>query len=309
MSQLGVVTLCGSTRFRAEMERVARELLAEGAIVLAPDVVDGPVDETVKAELDRAHRVKIDLADRVVVVTRDGYVGESTACEIAYAASAGKPIEYRRTDAHVVMRTTTPMTADQQNAVWAGERSGVVAAAIRATVPAGVSGMDYGCGPGHIGLRLASHFTTLSLVDADPQVVDALADKVARRPSLRTYELDLTRQPAREQVDCVFASMSFHHIPDSAAFLDGVANTIRHGGWLVIADFDTDHGQLHSAEPEFDGHHGFDRAMLAAEVAAHGFTDVQVDDVWAGRRWCGDRLVDYSLFLLTARRPTEDDNR
>lgn len=208
----------------------------------------------------------------------------------------------RETDTHVVMQTNTPMTTSKQNEAWAEERSKAVAAAIRATVPRGLSGMDYGCGPGHVGLRLADHFATLALIDADPHVVEELAEKVAGRPSLRTHELDLTRQPSIEQVDCVFASMSFHHVRHTTALLDGIANTIRPGGWLVIADFDTDQGQLHSAEPGFDGHHGFDRSTLAAEVAAHGFVDICVADVWAGQRWCGDLLVDYSMFLLTARR-------
>jgi hypothetical protein len=40
------------------------------------------------------HRHKIDLADRVVVVNPGGYVGESTAAEIAYARAAGKRVDF-----------------------------------------------------------------------------------------------------------------------------------------------------------------------------------------------------------------------
>lgn len=94
-SQDEVVTICGSGRFRVEIEHVTRELLLEGAVVLAPEVFTGPIDDTLKAELDRAHRVKIALADRVIVVARNGYIGESTASEIVYATDAGKTVEYR----------------------------------------------------------------------------------------------------------------------------------------------------------------------------------------------------------------------
>lgn len=40
------------------------------------------------------HLRKIDLADRVLVVTPGGCIGESTSSEIAYARGTGKPISF-----------------------------------------------------------------------------------------------------------------------------------------------------------------------------------------------------------------------
>ena len=37
---------------------------------------------------------KIDLADEVFVINKDGYIGESTKREIEYAKAKGKPIFY-----------------------------------------------------------------------------------------------------------------------------------------------------------------------------------------------------------------------
>lgn len=37
---------------------------------------------------------KIDLADRVLVLDVDGYIGESTRSEIEYAQQIGRPISY-----------------------------------------------------------------------------------------------------------------------------------------------------------------------------------------------------------------------
>lgn len=89
-----VVCLCGSARFMAQMHELARELGMAGAIVLAPvDAEDAPTPEQ-KKTLDALHRHKIDLADRVLVVNPGGYVGESTAAEIAYARERGKPVEF-----------------------------------------------------------------------------------------------------------------------------------------------------------------------------------------------------------------------
>lgn len=98
-----LVTLCGSMRFVDEMLHVAAELTAAGAIVLAPFVVVQPRQQlgdqaALKARLDELHRRKIELSDRVIVVSDPaGYVGESTRSEIAYADRLGIPVLHRRT--------------------------------------------------------------------------------------------------------------------------------------------------------------------------------------------------------------------
>ena len=91
----GVVCLCGSTRFRAEIVEANRLLTLEGHIVLAPGVFghDGdPITDDEKAKLDALHLRKIDMAEQVIVIAPGGYIGESTRREIAYAESTGKPV-------------------------------------------------------------------------------------------------------------------------------------------------------------------------------------------------------------------------
>jgi hypothetical protein len=89
-----IVCLCGSTRFSDEMRAANRELTFAGVIVLAPGEADGLITDEQKAALGALHLRKIDLADRVVVVSPGGYVGESTRREIAYARAAGKPVTF-----------------------------------------------------------------------------------------------------------------------------------------------------------------------------------------------------------------------
>lgn len=89
-----IVCLCGSARFADELRAVNRALTLAGAIVVAPGEVGDSLTAEQRAALGALHLRKIDLADRVVVVSPDGYVGESTAAEIAYARVAGKPVSF-----------------------------------------------------------------------------------------------------------------------------------------------------------------------------------------------------------------------
>ena len=98
-----IVCICGSTRFAAWMNEVAIEETLAGHIVVRPEVVayssgDDPQVQRpeVKAMLDELHRRKIDLADSVLVVTVNNYIGPSTSGEIDYALATGKPVTIRR---------------------------------------------------------------------------------------------------------------------------------------------------------------------------------------------------------------------
>jgi len=56
--------------------------------------MDAESRAVVKARLDVLHLAKIDMADEVLVLDEDGYIGESTRREIEYAKSKGKRVRY-----------------------------------------------------------------------------------------------------------------------------------------------------------------------------------------------------------------------
>jgi len=98
-----IICLCGSTRFIELFSIKTWELEREGNIVLGctllPNwycrVTDHFAEVTgTKEQCDQLHLRKIDLADEVLVLNMDGYIGESTANEIQYAKSVGKPVRY-----------------------------------------------------------------------------------------------------------------------------------------------------------------------------------------------------------------------
>jgi hypothetical protein len=97
-----IVTLCGSTKFKEDFERINKEFTLKGYIVLAPAVFihsgDKEITDEQKEELDKLHKKKIDMSDLVYVINKNGYIGTSTGKEIIYATSQGINIIYMETE-------------------------------------------------------------------------------------------------------------------------------------------------------------------------------------------------------------------
>ena len=99
-----IVVLCGSTRFYKAFQRATYEESMAGRIVLSVgfymhSAVDahgetwGCTPEQ-KLKLDELHFRKIDLADEAFVLNVDGYIGESTRNELAYAIAMAKDVRF-----------------------------------------------------------------------------------------------------------------------------------------------------------------------------------------------------------------------
>lgn len=96
-----VITLCGSTRFKEDFERVNRELTLAGNIVISVGCFGHSGDvfsDEQKIMLDDIHKRKIDMADAIYVINKDGYIGSSTRSEINYAIRTGKQVIFMEDD-------------------------------------------------------------------------------------------------------------------------------------------------------------------------------------------------------------------
>lgn len=95
-----IVTLCGSTDFKEEYERVNRILTLQGNIILSCGVFrsDYPDIEKHRDTLQKVHRKKIDMSDGIVVINLGGYISPHTQEEIDYAKSKDKKIIYLEND-------------------------------------------------------------------------------------------------------------------------------------------------------------------------------------------------------------------
>ncbi len=94
-----VITLCGSTKFKEDFFKEQKRLTLEGNIVISVGMFghSGDIEvwtEGTKEMLDDMHKRKIDMADEIFVINKNGYIGSSTRSEIDYAISTNKKVNY-----------------------------------------------------------------------------------------------------------------------------------------------------------------------------------------------------------------------
>lgn len=92
------ITLCGSTKFRDDFNRLNRDLSLQGHVVYSVAFFVHTEAEAVtpneKLLLDSIHMRKIAESDRIHVVNPGGYIGESTRREIYFAKVMDKTITF-----------------------------------------------------------------------------------------------------------------------------------------------------------------------------------------------------------------------
>jgi len=94
-----VITLCGSTKFKDDFIREQKRLSLEGNIVISVGMFGHSGDkealsDSIKEMLGDMHKRKIDMADEIFVINKDGYIGTSTKSEIEYAIQTNKKVNY-----------------------------------------------------------------------------------------------------------------------------------------------------------------------------------------------------------------------
>ena len=106
MKKYKVITLCGSTRFKKEFLEAQKDLTLKGNIVISVGLFGHSGDNEVweqmdegtltktKEMLDDMHKRKIDMADEIFVINKNGYIGDSTKSEIEYAIKHNKKVNY-----------------------------------------------------------------------------------------------------------------------------------------------------------------------------------------------------------------------
>lgn len=167
------------------------------------------------------------------------------------------------------------------------------------------SAMEFGCGTGLVSFNLYEKFKSIALVDSSKGMIDILRSKINKYEvtNMVPYHIDISIKNSLDmKFDVIYTSMVLHHIVDTEAIIINFNQLLNKEGSLCIVDLNEDDGRFHMEYPEFDGHNGFNQDDLKSILINNGFKDIESNTFFYDKKIIGDVKVNYSLFLMTARK-------
>lgn len=181
-----------------------------------------------------------------------------------------------------------------------------VVEAIRLAVPlrSDASAMDFGAGTGLVTLGLSPYVGSLLAVDSSYEMLRVLGLKLEalKAGNVQTQHCDIADAalPAAS-FDLIVSSMVLHHIPDVPQVIRRLRPSLRTGGWIALADLETEDGTFH-ADSTGVYHRGFDRNTVCRWLRDAGFTDTTSCEAHRIIRAQPDgKNREYPVFLVTGR--------
>lgn len=181
-----------------------------------------------------------------------------------------------------------------------------VVEAIREAVPLcpDMAAMDFGAGTGLVTLGLSPYVASVTAADTSGEMLRVLDGKLKALQvgNVRTMLCEIGKAlPPVSGLDLIVSSMVLHHIPDVAQVLRWLRSCLRVGGWIALADLDSEDGSFH-ADPTGVYHRGFDREEVCRWLLDAGFVEAAVREAHRMVRPVPDgQTRQYPVFLVTAR--------
>ena len=158
--------------------------------------------------------------------------------------------------------------------------------------------MDLGAGTGLLGFFIAPFVRKIVAVDNSPSMLIEFENKCNEfQCETEAVEKDFSKETLDRKFDGIISSMTIHHLEEILALFHKLYAMLNDGGFIAIADLDTEDGSFHSDNTGVF-HHGFDREALAAIAEEAGFKDVKFDTASTINK----PHRDFTVFLLTARK-------
>lgn len=155
--------------------------------------------------------------------------------------------------------------------------------------------LDFGVGTGLLGFSIAPKVKQVYGVDTSATMLQKLQEKNTPDLHIEAYHQDIIQEPLQKQFDGLISSMTLHHVKNLDAFFATIYNNIKDGGFIAIADLESEDGSFHSDNTGVH-HFGFDEEKLSQIAQKHGFKNVKIQNI----NTINKPHKDFGVFLLTA---------
>lgn len=165
--------------------------------------------------------------------------------------------------------------------------------------------LDYGAGTGLVTLGLQPHVKSVVAADSSEAMLGKLSEKILANgiSNVKTLQVDLEKEtPPGLQFDVIVSSMVMHHVTDVQSMITVLSGLLRPGGYLAIADLDSDGGEFHR-DPDGVMHDGFERKNMEDMFVYVSMLDVKTTTVFNVTREVRDTGPrEFSIFLISGRK-------
>jgi len=137
--------------------------------------------------------------------------------------------------------------------------------------------MDFGAGTGLLSYFVAPYVEKIVAVDNSPSMLLEFQSKCNEFVcKTEVIEKDLSVESLERSFDGIISSMTIHHLDNTLALFAKFYSMLHDGGFIAIADLDSEDGSFHSDNTGVF-HHGFDREALQLIAEEAGFKNVKFD--------------------------------
>ena len=155
--------------------------------------------------------------------------------------------------------------------------------------------IDFGVGTGLLGFEIAKVTKKIYGVDTSATMLEKLKEKNSEELSIEPICQDIIKNPLTKSFDGLISSMTLHHVEDLKAFFETIYKNIKSGGFIAIADLESEDGSFHSDNTGVF-HFGFDENKLCEIVKNAGFKNVEFKNI----NTINKPQRDFGIFLITA---------
>ncbi|MGW8169411.1 MAG: class I SAM-dependent DNA methyltransferase [Sulfurovaceae bacterium] len=134
--------------------------------------------------------------------------------------------------------------------------------------------IDLGAGTGLLTYFIAPYVGKITAIDNSPSMLEEFITKQAEFGcKTEVLAANIVVDDIKIKADGIISSMTMHHVEDIEALFLKLFNMLNKGGFIAIADLDSEDGTFHS-DNEGVYHYGFDREKLTNIAKKVGFRNI-----------------------------------